>query len=85
MNRTSNSVFGGDNVKIERTRYVVMRNNRTEIWCGLSKHFHFVKIDEIKDVAIKTYRTRKQAKSGCSSWDRDFEVVECKEVIEIGE
>ena len=83
--RTSNSVFGGENVRIERTRYVVMRNNRTEIWCGLSKHFHFVKIDEIKDVAIKTYRTKRQAESGCSSWDRDFEVVECKEVIEIGE
>ena len=77
--------FGGDDVRIERTRYVVMRNNRTEIWCGLSKHFHFVKIDEIKDVAIKTYRTKRQAESGCSSWDRDFEVVECKEVIEIGE
>ena len=77
--------FGGDDVRIERTRYVVMRNNRTEIWCGLSKHFHFVNIDEIKDVAIKTYRTKRQAESGCSSWDRDFEVVECKEIVEIGE
>ena len=76
--------FGGDDIRIERTRYVVMRNNRTEIWCGLSKHFHFVKIDEIKDVAIKTYRTKRQAESGCSSWDRDFEVVECKEVYDIG-
>ena len=85
QNRTFIWIFGGDNVRIERTRYVVMRNNRTEIWCGLSKHFHFVKIDEIKDVAIKTYRTRKQAESGCSSWDRDFEVVECKEIVEIGE
>ena len=42
------------------------------------------KIDEIKDVAIKTYRTKRQAESGCSSWDRDFEVVECKEVYDIG-
>ena len=39
--------------------------------------------DEIKDIAIKTYRTRKQAESGCSSWDRDFEVVECKEIYDI--
>ena len=85
QNRTFIWIFGGDNLKIERTRYVVMRNNRTEIWCGLSKHFHFVKVDEIKDVAIKTYRTKKQAESGCSSWDRDFEVVECKEIVEIGE
>ena len=75
---------GGGGMKIERTRYVVMRNNRTEIWCGLAQHYHFVKVDEIKDVAIKTYRTRKQAESGCSSWDRDFEVVECKEIYDIG-
>ena len=25
----------------------------------------------------------KVSKSGCSSWDRDFEVVECKEIIDI--
>lgn len=72
-------------LKIERTRYVVMRRNRTEIWCGLSREFHFAKVDELKDTAIKTYRTAKQAESVCSSWDRDFEVVECKEIIEIGE
>lgn len=72
-------------MKIERIRYVVMRNNRTEIWCGLSREFHFVKIDELKNTAIKTYRTKKQAESGCSSWDRDFEVVECKEIIDIKE
>lgn len=72
-------------LRIERTRYVVMRRNRTEIWCGLSREFHFAKVDELKDTAIKTYRTAKQAESGCSSWDRNFEVVECKEIIEIGE
>lgn len=71
-------------LRIERTRYVVMRRNRTEIQCGLSREFHFVKVDELKDTAIKTYRTAKQAESGCSSWDRDFEIVECKEIIEIG-
>lgn len=72
-------------LRIERTRYVVMRRNRTEIWCGLSRElFHFVKVDELKDTAIKTYRTAKQAESGCFSWDRDFEIVECKEIIDIG-
>jgi len=68
---------------IERTRYVVMRNNRTEIWCGLAQHYHFVKVDEIKDAPIKTYRTRKQAENSCSSWDTNFEVVECAERYEI--
>lgn len=24
-------------MKIERRRYVVMRKNRTEVWCGLCK------------------------------------------------
>lgn len=42
-------------------------------------------IDELKNIVVKTYRTRKQAESGCSSWDRDFEVVECKEIIDIKE
>ena len=28
-------------MKIERRRYVVMRKNRTEVWCGLANHFSF--------------------------------------------
>lgn len=69
-------------MKIERTRYAVMRNNRTEIWGGISRNYYFVKLDELKDIAIKTYRTRKQAESSCSSWDKNFEVVEIKEILE---
>ena len=42
-------------MKIERKRYVVMRNNRTEIWCGISRRFSFKKIDEINNASIKTY------------------------------
>lgn len=70
-------------MKIERKRYVVMRNNRTEIWCGLTKQFRFKNISDIGEVAIKTYRTENQALAGCSSWDRDFEVVPVIETIEI--
>ena len=69
-------------MKIERLRYVVMRNNRTEIWCGLARHFQFKKIDEVCDTEIKTYRSKKQAESGCSSWDRDFEVVAITQTIQ---
>lgn len=68
-------------MRIERKRYVVMRKNRTEIWCGLSKHFSFRPIAEVKDVSIKTYRSEAQAISGRSSWDRDFEVVPVIETI----
>ena len=69
-------------MKIERKRYVVMRKNRTEIWFGLSKNFYFKPVNEVGETAVKTYRTENQAKSGCSSWDREFEVVPVIETIE---
>lgn len=72
-------------MKIERERYVVMRNNRTEIWCGLARNYRFCKVDDLANTAIKTYRSATQARSGCSSWFHDFEVVKCKEIIEIEE
>ena len=67
-------------MKISRKRYVVMRNNRTEIWGGLARNFSFRNINDLKDFPIKTYRTAKQAQT-CSSWDRNFEVVEITETI----
>ena len=70
-------------MKIERKRYIIMRKNRTEIWCGLSKNFYFKPVDKVGETAVKTYRTENQAKSGCSSWDREFEVVPVVETIEI--
>lgn len=69
-------------MKIERKRYVVMRKNRTEIWCGLARHFYFRKVSEIGDAPIKTYLSENKARNSCSSWDRDFEVVPITEVIE---
>ena len=68
-------------MRIERKRYVVMRKNRTEVWCGLAKNFSFRPISEIKDVSVKTYRSEAQARSACSSWDRNFEVVPVIEII----
>ena len=68
-------------MRIERKRYVVMRKNRTEVWCGLAKHFSFRPTSEIRDVSVKTYRSEAQARSGCSSWDKDFEVVPVIETI----
>ena len=70
-------------MNITRKRFIVMRNNRSEVWCGLSKNFYFKPISEIKDTPIKTYRSQAQAKAGCSSWDRNFEVVPVIETIEI--
>lgn len=69
-------------MKIQRKRYIVMRKNRTEVWCGLARRFSFRKVSEVKDVSVKTYRSAAQAESGCSSWDRDFEIVPVIETIE---
>lgn len=72
-------------MKIERIRYVIMRNNRTEIWCGLARSFHFRKLEDVGKDSIKTYNSRTKAEASCSSWDDDWEVVEVKEIIETTE
>lgn len=69
-------------MRIERKRYVIMRNNRTEIWCGLAKNFYFKKVNEIGDTSVKTYLSEAKARNSCSSWDRDFEVVPVLEIID---
>ena len=56
-------------MKIQRTRYVITRNNNTEIFCGLARHYEFKKIDEIGNTAIKTYASETKAKASFeSSW-----------------
>lgn len=70
-------------MNIIRNRFVVMRKNRSEIWCGLAKRFYFKPVSEVNDTSVKTYRSESQAESGCSSWDRNFEVVQAKEIIVI--
>lgn len=70
-------------MNIIRNRFVVMRKNRSEIWCGLAKSFYFKPVSEVNDTSVKTYRSKAQAESGCSSWDMNFEVVPAKEIIVI--
>ena len=48
-------------MKIERKRWVIMRNNRTEIFCGLARNYQFKKISEIGDTAVKTYLSKNKA------------------------
>ena len=73
-------------MRIERERWVIMRNNRTEIFCGLARSYKFKPINDIGNTAIKTYRSKNTALSSFeSSWYRpDFEVeaVRIKEVYE---
>ena len=77
-------------MKIKRTRYVVMRNNRTEIWCGLTKNNYFKKVDEIGRNAIRSYDSEKRAKSSynvscCPYWNENYEIVEITETLDLGE
>lgn len=38
-----------------------MRNNRSEIWCGLANNYRFKPIGNIEKSAIKTYSNKGQA------------------------
>lgn len=72
-----------------RTRYIIMRNNRTEIFCGASKNHSFENIKKVKDkkISIQTYATEKLAKSSFErSWwniDFDYEILKVNEKIEL--
>lgn len=70
-------------MKIQRKRYAVMRNNRTEILSGLARNYTFKKVEEIGDTAIKTYRSNAQAYSSCSTNEFEIEVVPVMETIEV--
>lgn len=70
-------------MKIERKRWVIMRNNRTEIFCGSARNYQFKKISENGDTAVKTYLSKNKALASFKNswWKPDFE-VEAVEIIE---
>lgn len=56
-------------INIERIRYIIRTKDEQKIFCGLAKHYQFKSIDDIGDIAIKTYVSEKKAKSSfLSSW-----------------
>ena len=73
-------------MKIERTRYIITRNNRKEIFCGLARNYNFKAIDNIGDTHIKSYANKNRAKvSFENSWfpiDFEYEILPVKEIIE---
>lgn len=42
---------------IQSKKYAVMRNNRTEILCGIKGYFRFHSVKDLKNKTIKTYKT----------------------------
>ena len=73
-------------MRIERKRWIIMRNNRTEIFCGLARNYQFKNVNEIGDTADKTYLSKNKALASFeNSWRKpDFE-VEAVEITEIYE
>lgn len=76
-------------MNIERRRWAVVRKNRTEILCGISKNYQFKNINNIGNATIKTYQSKEKAiesytnSARYSFGIRDIEVVEMIERIEI--
>lgn len=73
-------------MKIQRKRWVIMRKNRTEIFCGLARNYTFKRVDEIGNTAVKTYLSQNKALAAFdNSWYRpgfDVEAVEITETFE---
>lgn len=76
-------------MKITRKRYIITRNNQTEILCGLSQNYTFKRIDNIGNTAIKTYQSENTAiTSFKKSWrcpNFEIEVLEVEENYRINE
>jgi len=72
-------------LEITRERYVIVRNNRTEIFCGTNRNFEFREIDKIGNVQIRTYQSYNMAKTSFEkSWNNinfDYEIVKVKDTI----
>lgn len=74
-------------MKIHRERWVIMLNNRTEIFCGGNRNFHFKAVDEIGNTPVKTYVSKACAMNAAAwacaiSANDDIEVVKVIESIE---
>lgn len=72
---------------ISRVRYIIMRNNRTEVFCGLAREYKFMKVSELKDTPMKTYVSSKKAQSAFErSWynwkEEEIEIVAVTETLE---
>lgn len=70
-----------------RRRWVIMRNNRKEIFCGFARNYQFKEIDNLGNTSVKTYLSKNKAIASfenCWYWiDFDYEAVEVVEKYEI--
>ena len=58
-------------INISRRRYIVIRNigNGDEVFSGLARNYQFTSVDNLGNIAIKTYMTANKAKASVlGSW-----------------
>ena len=74
-------------MKIIRTRYIITRNNRKEIFCGLAQNYTFKAINDLGNTAIKSYQSESTARSSFkNSWknlDFEIEIIKVEETYEV--
>lgn len=67
----------------------IIRRKDGKILCGLARDYTFKAPEKLKDTAIKTYRSKRQALAAfAANWgepDLDVEAVKVKETLEIVE
>ncbi len=73
-------------MEISKTRYIIMRNQRTEVLCGCKGRYLFHAVSDIGNRKIKTYKTRPKGTpyvDGVWGHPKDYEVVQVTETIRI--
>lgn len=69
---------------VQRNRFAIIRNNRTEIWGGLHQAFKFYPIEKAQTCQLKTYATQTMAEYAKQFIrESDCEVVPIVETVEI--
>jgi hypothetical protein len=75
--------------KVVRKRWVIIKNGE-EIFCGISRKYHFRPLADVGNACIKTYMSKNQAISsfersniGCTYDDVVYRAVEIVELIQI--
>lgn len=71
-------------MKLERERYVIMRNNRSEILCSEARELKFRNIDKIGKIQIKSYATKAFAEFGWYMFHCEpVDIVKVRETVEV--
>lgn len=67
---------------IQRDRWVIYNIEKDTILCGLAQNYTFKKVDDINNIAIKTYESKNRAESAFkNSWRKGEELLKSGKII----